>query len=634
MQKAGYLFLLILVSLVFSPFVAWGAVFTVHNPAEFHNALATAQSNGEDDTIHVAPGTYNITSTLQYITADGDGALTIQALEMNNRPVLSGGNGIQIMYIENDSDQDHKGDAGADMAISGIVFQDGNCSAEKGAGLYANTGAASITLDGCTFGGNLARYGGGAYLYADAGMVSVTHNVFNENEAGFGGGVHVESSSGMVTVENNTFSGNRARTGGGVLVSSESDIAVMTDNIFTGNTAVTLGGGAYVVTSAKTAVVTNNVFSKNSAGLYGGGIAASTRSDATVTNNTFTGNAASKLGGGAYIMLAHDMAIASIYNNIFWDNKADNGGNDGDDLCINSDSDGNGAGSTVNIYNNCLGQDSDFNTGQSEDLYVTATDNYSHGSNITADPLFVDPAHGDLHLTSASPCVDKGFNNAPGIPGKDIEGQPRFADGDGDTNATVDMGAYEYATQGGGSSAQDSAATLGVVVARMKDNGDVYLYVPSLLLPVQGKLSIFELLFRVVDLNSIMFRMEDARPLSTAPGPASAFFNPGQELFYASYVALIDSKGNTTVFKNLTFNVAIGENEIFIILRDLLGDQAPTIAEYLGGTKHVGIGVPPEVSTYYLDMMAYIENLIKGTAFTTPQAPVSSSAFHWDIQDW
>ena len=71
MQKAGYLFLLIFVSLIFSPLMAIGAVFSVNDPMEFHNALATAQSNGEDDTINVAPGTYNITSTLQYITADG-----------------------------------------------------------------------------------------------------------------------------------------------------------------------------------------------------------------------------------------------------------------------------------------------------------------------------------------------------------------------------------------------------------------------------------------------------------------------------------------------------------------------------------------------------------------------------------
>jgi len=55
-----------------------------------------------------------------------------------------------------------------------------------------------------------------------------------------------------------------------------------------------------------------------------------------------------------------------------------------------------------------------------------------------------DPANGDFHLQSGSPCIDTGNNSAPSIPAEDFEGDNRIIDGDGDSNAVVDMGADEY----------------------------------------------------------------------------------------------------------------------------------------------------------------------------------------------
>jgi hypothetical protein len=63
--------------------------------------------------------------------------------------------------------------------------------------------------------------------------------------------------------------------------------------------------------------------------------------------------------------------------------------------------------------------------------------------NISIYPIFVDAGAGDLRLTWYSPCVDIGSNDTPGLPATDLAGNPRVADGDGDGNSIVDMGAYE-----------------------------------------------------------------------------------------------------------------------------------------------------------------------------------------------
>ena len=458
------------VSVVLIATPLFGATFNVSTPAQFQTALTAAQSNGQDDVINVEAGTYNITATLTYSTPSGDGGhkLNIQGDDAGST-ILDGGGNVRIMSIDTDNNHDG-GDLGGDVTITGLTFRNGEITG-SGAGVIAFSNSAAIILTSNTFTGNSdTQYGGGAYVQANgSGAITLTNNTFSGNSSGFGGGgAYVVSESGAITLTGNTFTSNSR---GGVFIESyESGPITLTSNTFTSNSSTDNGGGAYLYADESSVMtLTNNTFANNSSDSYGGGLfgysivsgtitltnnifsgnsadssggGASLESDGsgaiTLTNNTFTGNDAASYGGGVIVYLYDDNTPAYIYNNIFWANVASFGGNDGEDLYVNADYDENGTGSAVELFNNDFSGNANFTSGQSEDLYITNTGNYSQGNNIQTDPLFVNAGAGDFHLQSGSPAINTGDNSAPSLPATDFDGKPRII------NVIVDMGAFEY----------------------------------------------------------------------------------------------------------------------------------------------------------------------------------------------
>ncbi|CAD7774665.1 hypothetical protein DMNBHIDG_00973 [Candidatus Methanoperedenaceae archaeon GB37] len=410
-MKPRLLFLAFFV-VFFTTNVVFGKTFNVKTPVQFQSALTEAQSNEEDDTINVAAGTYNITSTLTYSTNNGDNGhkLTIQGAGAD-QTVLNGGGSVQILYIYT-----HGDDYGGDITIKGMGFRNGNCFDCFGGGVYVYGVSINITIKDCTFSKNSARKIHGLPVS--------------------GGGVSACSSHGTITIANNTFLGNSADNGGGVDADSVSGTITITNNKFSGNSANYSGGGIDVNSDSGTITITNNTFSENSADdSCGGGVEVYAESGRiTITNNTFSGNSANYYGGGVRGYLWYDSATLNVYNNIFFNNTA----NAGDDLYVNSDGDENYKGATVNLYNNDFSGNANFNTGQSEDLYISYTEKYHHANNIQKAPQFVDPVNGDFHIKPTSPCIDKGNNSAPELPSTDFEGDPRIIGG------TVDIGADEF----------------------------------------------------------------------------------------------------------------------------------------------------------------------------------------------
>ena len=120
-----------------------------------------------------------------------------------------------------------------------------------------------------------------------------------------------------------------------------------------------------------------------------------------------------------------DGSTATVTNTIFWNNDAA----EGPEMWIN--------GSMWNPSIVTISY-SDVEGGQAS-AYVGTYGTLDWGAGmIDADPLFVDPANNDFHLTWDSPCRNSGDNDAPGCLAEDFEGDPCPALG------IMDMGADEF----------------------------------------------------------------------------------------------------------------------------------------------------------------------------------------------
>jgi len=225
---------------------------------------------------------------------------------------------------------------------------------------------------------------------------------------------------GATIVSNNLIRGHSATNGGGIRCEADS---IIESNYIIDNKAVAWGGGIFIEGCKPT--VRNNVILRNSAEL-GGGINIRHWTTPYLTNNTIVSNSATGSGGGIYIFYEDygRPKILRMGNAIMWDNEAPLGPEislDGINLTFSvTYSDVEGGQSSCFVDSGCFLEWGD--------------------GNIDADPLFVDVANDDLHLSWKSPCRDAGADILLPVGMKDIEGDPRVVSG------LVDMGADEFHT--------------------------------------------------------------------------------------------------------------------------------------------------------------------------------------------
>jgi len=200
--------------------------------------------------------------------------------------------------------------------------------------------------------------------------------------------------------------------------------------VFVGNVADKDGGALQC--SGCDSEITGCAFYGNTAGRDGGAVdCRDSGTTMTATNCTFSGNTGH--WGGAIRLW--DNASATFDNCVIWGNSATGSGNQ-----IHADD------STATLNYCCVANGAGDYAGSG-----TIDDS---NSCIHADPQFVDADGGDgqvgtldddLHLADTSPCIDAGDNSlVPSGLDEDLDGNPRIVDGDSDSTATVDIGAYEY----------------------------------------------------------------------------------------------------------------------------------------------------------------------------------------------
>ncbi|MFZ5571622.1 MAG: right-handed parallel beta-helix repeat-containing protein [Thermodesulfobacteriota bacterium] len=326
---------------------------------------------------------------------------------------------------------------------------------DGGGAMFYSNGASQGIITGNVFRNNQAQGGsnpdaGGLMTYqlGNGSTVSIESNTFTANAAGLGGGgcfIRMNADSCTVTARDNTFSSNRTSigSGAGILVYINAGTLAYSGNVHTGNNAAEDGGGAWLSLFSGNATVSGNTFASNQCAQNGGGLSiftdtgqftisrnlfygntaenagaglsgATSSGTVAIVNNTTYNNAASGDGGGLYLYMDQALARISMSNNILWSDTPNELGY----------SFGSGSGTLAMTYSAVM-------NGSAEPWFGLGC--------IASDPLFVNAAGGDFHLSwsdaplansTQSPCIDSADPASP-------------LDAD---NTRADMGALAYSS--------------------------------------------------------------------------------------------------------------------------------------------------------------------------------------------
>jgi len=219
----------------FSPATA-EAGGTTHNVRVNGDIQAAINAASDGDTIQLAAGQYDITTT---IDPGGKQVTILGTVDGNGDPtsILDGGGTFRVLICQSGET--------STTVFENLVIQNG--FGENGGGM-SNLYSSNPTLTNCTFTSNSAYLGGG--MYNDSSSPTLTDCTFTSNSASiWGGGMYNDSSSPTLT--NCTFTGNSADYNGGGMY-NDSSSPTLNDCTFTGNSADYDGGGMYNDSSSPT----------------------------------------------------------------------------------------------------------------------------------------------------------------------------------------------------------------------------------------------------------------------------------------------------------------------------------------------------------------------------------------------
>jgi len=378
--------------------VALGAEFHVTSAGEFVSSLQAASNNGEDDVLILEAGTYQ--GNFSYQPRDGK-TTTIRGAEGTtpSEVVLDGGGEGSVFTLVAFPE-------GCFVTLAGLTVQNGMRDRHYGGGIrvVSVSGTLELYLRNVIVQHNSAAYSGGGIGINPRGnsstKVEIRDSIIRYNETpglanggqGRGGGIYAYAYKGNSSIEllvvNSLIYGNKANwTGGGI----EFDASEVGDE----NTA--------------RMVLINT----------------------TVAGNVSDMNNRSWFPGGGIMIYGYggegSRATLELYNSIVWGNTA-TAGAPGQDIYLGARDPGE---AELHADHCDLG---DVRVDESVGSPI-----YEKNQVISFDPLFLDPEAGDFRLGEDSPCLDAGTADVsgPGLPGLDIDGNPRVC------GAAPDLGPYE-----------------------------------------------------------------------------------------------------------------------------------------------------------------------------------------------
>lgn len=224
------------------------------------------------------------------------------------------------------------------------------------------------------------------------------------------------------------------QSAGGIYVDGGTRITVERNHIHDANIGIEIASEHQGRATSYITVRNNLIIHNHIAGLAMGGYDTNRGSteNCVVVNNTFFENDSNQDGNGE-LWLQFDVRDNVIQNNIFVANAQSW-------LITNPYTQNQNNVVDYNLYFAPAGHaDSEWQWQnvmyQGFAAYQSGTGNDAHS--LFADPLFIDTAVPDLHLTASSPAIDAGANltEAGDV---DFAGRPRIQ------NGTIDLGAYEF----------------------------------------------------------------------------------------------------------------------------------------------------------------------------------------------
>jgi parallel beta-helix repeat protein len=276
------------------PSFGWPADFyvTTGDVSGLNDAINTANTNDEADTIHLEAGLYSI---LEYNPQDSQTYFHITS------PISILGAGRVRTIIERNADFRFNFfliDSLGELRLRDVTLSGGDGSSSCGGAIRIEGGKLAVEFS--TISNNYSRFAGGGICNL-GGTLTVDHGIFTGNTAKNEGGAISNNYDAIATITNSTFRNNQAGRGG-ALYNDLSELFII-DSIISANSATGAGGGvsssARGVSSSTTIDITSTTISGNTAGFDGGGLYLHS-SNTTIRKSTISNNFASHDGGGVW----------------------------------------------------------------------------------------------------------------------------------------------------------------------------------------------------------------------------------------------------------------------------------------------------------------------------------------------